>query len=67
LRCEITLGTPPADAGLIGSGLIVVNPPYVLQDELRIILPALGNCLLGDVAHRLDWLAAEGPRVRREG
>lgn len=67
LRCEITLGTPRADAGLIGSGLIVVNPPYVLQDELRIILPALGRCLLGSVAHRLDWLAPDAPRVRREG
>ena len=67
LRCEITLAAPRADAGLIGSGLIVVNPPYVLQDELRIILPALGRCLLGDVAHRLDWLAPDAPRVRREG
>jgi 23S rRNA (adenine2030-N6)-methyltransferase len=67
LRCEITLGAPRGDAGLIGSGLIVVNPPYVLQDELRIILPALGRCLLGEVAHRLDWLAPDAPRVRREG
>jgi 23S rRNA (adenine2030-N6)-methyltransferase len=67
LRCEITLGASRGDAGLIGSGLIVVNPPYVLQDELRIILPALGRCLLGDVAHRLDWLGLDAPRVRREG
>jgi 23S rRNA (adenine2030-N6)-methyltransferase len=67
LRCEITLDTPRADAGLIGSGLIVVNPPYVLQNELCIILPALGRCLLGDIAHRLDWLAPDAPRVRREG
>ncbi len=27
LRCEITLRPPRADAGLVGSGLIVVNPP----------------------------------------
>jgi len=67
LRCEITLGAPRGDAGLIGSGLIVVNPPFVLQDELRIILPAVGRCLLGDVAHRLDWLTPDAPRVRREG
>jgi 23S rRNA (adenine2030-N6)-methyltransferase len=67
LRCEITLGMPRADAGLIGSGLIVVNPPYVLQNELRIILPVLGSCLHGDVAHRLDWLTQDAPRVRREG
>jgi 23S rRNA (adenine2030-N6)-methyltransferase len=67
LRCEITIGAPRADAGLMGSGLIVVNPPYVLQNELRSILPVLGNCLLGDVAHRLDWLTQDAPRVRREG
>ena len=67
LRCEITLGAPRADAGLIGSGLIVVNPPYILQDELRIILPALGRFLVGDVAHRIDWLASDVPRARREG
>ena len=67
LRCEITLGAPRADAGLIGSGLIVVNPPYVLPDELRVILPALGGCLPGGVAHRLDWLTPDASRVRREG
>jgi len=67
LRCEITIGAPRADAGLIGSGLIVVNPPYILQNELRIILPVLGRFLLGDVAHRIDWLAPDVPRARREG
>ena len=30
LRCEITLGPPSLDMGLVGSGLIVVNPPYTL-------------------------------------
>ena len=67
LRCEIMLGAPRADAGLIGSGLIVVNPPYVLADEMQVILPVLRNILLGDVTYRLDWLAQEVPRVHREG
>ena len=31
LRCEIILGPPRADAGLVGSGLIVVNPPFKLD------------------------------------
>jgi 23S rRNA (adenine2030-N6)-methyltransferase len=64
LRCEIMLGQPRADAGLVGSGLIVVNPPYVLQSELKIILPALGDLLLGAVTYRLDWLAHEALRGR---
>jgi 23S rRNA (adenine2030-N6)-methyltransferase len=67
LRCEILLDAPRADAGLIGSGLIVVNPPYTLQDELRIILPALGNLLGGNFTCRLDWLAEETARAKRGG
>lgn len=59
LRCEITLGAPRADAGLIGSGLIVVNPPFPLQQELRILLPGLCGLLPPGAAHRLDWLARE--------
>ena len=35
LRCELTLGPPRADAGLVGSGLIIVNPPFTLQPDLR--------------------------------
>jgi 23S rRNA (adenine2030-N6)-methyltransferase len=67
LRCEILLDTPRADAGLIGSGLVVVNPPYTLQDELRIIVPELGNLLRGNVTYRVDWLAQEAVRARRGG
>jgi 23S rRNA (adenine2030-N6)-methyltransferase len=59
LRCEITLGPYRADAGLIGSGLIAVNPPYTLERELRILLPALSPLFSPDAGHRLDWLARE--------
>jgi 23S rRNA (adenine2030-N6)-methyltransferase len=59
LRCEILLGRPRADAGLIGSGLIVINPPFTLEPELRIMLPALGQIFSPTAAHRIDWLAKE--------
>jgi len=62
LRCEMTLGAPRADAGLTGSGLIIVNPPHVLERDMQIVLPALGNLLLPQATHRLDWLVQEGPR-----
>jgi 23S rRNA (adenine2030-N6)-methyltransferase len=62
LRCEMILGAPRADAGLIGSGLIVVNPPHVLERDMQIILPALGNLLLPHATHRLDWLIQESPK-----
>jgi 23S rRNA (adenine2030-N6)-methyltransferase len=68
LRCEMILGAPRADAGLIGSGLIVVNPPHVLERDMQIILPALGNLLLPHATHRLDWLVQEGPKqTTRDG
>jgi 23S rRNA (adenine2030-N6)-methyltransferase len=50
--------TPPR---MNGSGMIVVNPPHVLENELRLILPPLASCL-GDGSHgmyELDWLTGE--------
>ena len=61
LRCEITLGPPQPEAGLVGSGLIVVNPPYPLPGELRILLPALGRLFAAGAEPRLDWLRQEAP------
>ena len=59
LRCEIALTVPRASAGLTGSGLIVVNPPYPLEQELRILLPVLARTLSPRATERLDWLARE--------
>jgi 23S rRNA (adenine2030-N6)-methyltransferase len=59
LRCEITLGPPRADAGLVGSGLIVVNPPFTLRQDLRSLLPLLGRLFSPQAACRIDWLAPE--------
>jgi 23S rRNA (adenine2030-N6)-methyltransferase len=41
---------------LAGSGLIVVNPPFPLENELRPLLPALVR-LLAPAGSRIDWLA----------
>jgi 23S rRNA (adenine2030-N6)-methyltransferase len=60
LRCEFTLGSSRAEGGLLGSGLIVVNPPYPLERDLRLVLPALGRLLAPQGGHRLDWLAPDG-------
>ncbi len=59
LRSEITVGPPHADAGLVGSGLIVVNPPFTLEQDLLNLLPALCRELSAKAAYRLDWLAPE--------
>jgi 23S rRNA (adenine2030-N6)-methyltransferase len=57
LRSEIALGPPRADSGLVGSGLIVINPPFRLDEELKSLLPELGRLFSPPAAHRLDWLA----------
>ena len=59
LRCEISIGPPRADMGLTGSGLILVNPPFQLDAELKILLPALGRAFGPQSASRIDWLTAE--------
>jgi 23S rRNA (adenine2030-N6)-methyltransferase len=56
LHCEIVLGPPRADAGLIGSGLIVVNPPFTLEADLRVLLPVLGRILAPRGSHQIGWL-----------
>jgi 23S rRNA (adenine2030-N6)-methyltransferase len=59
LRSEIMLGPARAGSGLVGSGLIVVNPPFTLEAELRLAMPLIGRILSSTAAHRLDWLAQE--------
>ena len=59
LRCELMLGSPRERAGLVGSGLIVVNPPFRLQSDLPVLLPALSRMLSPEATSRTDWLAAE--------
>ncbi len=44
--------------GLSGSGLIIINPPWTLENDLRVLLPALAARLgLGDWGRgHVDWL-----------
>jgi 23S rRNA (adenine2030-N6)-methyltransferase len=59
LRCELSLGPPRTDVGLVGSGLIVVNPPFTLEAEMRALLPTLAGFLSPRAVCRIDWLAHE--------
>jgi len=61
LRCELLIAPPRADGALAGSGLIIVNPPFSLERELRVILAALAQLFAPAAApnhaYRLDWIA----------
>jgi 23S rRNA (adenine2030-N6)-methyltransferase len=61
LRVELTLPTAVPDEGLRGSGLIAVNPPWTLHDELKVLLPALAAVMSRGPAGAgtLDWLTGE--------
>ena len=64
LRAELMV-TPLRDPSrLNGSGLVLINPPWTLEGELKVLLPALARLLGRDGAERytLDWLAPEALR-----
>lgn len=59
LRAELEIASPATAARLAGCGLIVVNPPWTLADELGVLLPALATILAGPNGgtSRLDWIS----------
>jgi len=62
LRCELTIGAPRSEGSLVGSGLILVNPPFRLEQDLQALMPALCGILSPEAAGRTDWLVPErGP------
>jgi 23S rRNA (adenine2030-N6)-methyltransferase len=62
LRAELTVSPVSDPTRLNGSGLILVNPPWTLEAELAVLLPALAGLLERQPeggGFRLDWLSGE--------
>jgi 23S rRNA (adenine2030-N6)-methyltransferase len=61
LRAEVSIAPLVDPAHLSGCGLIVVNPPWTLEQELHIMLPALVPILAGGDrgGARIDWISGE--------
>ena len=60
---SLDIRAPSVPERLDGTGLVVVNPPYPLEAEMKIVLPVLAR-LLGDgkdATWRAEWLAGERP------
>src|SRR5262249_51105697 len=57
LRAELSTGKPREGERLAACGLVVANPPWTLERELVVLLPALAAILGpdGKSATRLDW------------
>ena len=62
LQAELVVKAETVTTGLRGSGLIVINPPWKLMDELAILLPALASVLApGAATPTWRWLTGESP------
>ncbi|MAZ16243.1 MAG: 23S rRNA (adenine(2030)-N(6))-methyltransferase RlmJ [Ahrensia sp.] len=62
LDTSLEVRSSGADVRFDGSGMIVVNPPYTLESELRTILPWLSSVLefkKGSGSYAVNWLAGE--------
>jgi len=61
LCVEMTVKSDRHTTGLTGSGLIIVNPPFTLKDELHAMLPALKDVLAQDrfASSRTFWLRGD--------
>ncbi len=61
LRIELTIRQPSEPPRLHGTGMVVVNPPYVLEDEMRTVLPMLAGLLSDEGRGRwaVQWVAGE--------
>lgn len=61
LVLELSVRPHDSPTGLIGSGLLLINPPWQLDERMRIVLPALHQRLspTGAGATRVEWLAGE--------
>jgi 23S rRNA (adenine2030-N6)-methyltransferase len=60
---DVTLNVLPEDAevGMAGAGLVIVNPPWQLDERLKTLLPQLHRLLSPDGlgGTRVDWLVPE--------
>jgi 23S rRNA (adenine2030-N6)-methyltransferase len=62
LDMVFAIRAPSPEPRLDGSGLVIVNPPFTFESEMRTILPALKKVLAEGpgAGWTLDWLAGEG-------
>jgi 23S rRNA (adenine2030-N6)-methyltransferase len=61
LRAELLVRPDDSPLRLNGSGMVVLNPPYKLDQELAQSLPVLAKLLADGAADsRVDWLKREG-------
>jgi 23S rRNA (adenine2030-N6)-methyltransferase len=67
LRAEIEVHKAAPGRGLGACGLLIVNPPWKLDEELRVLLPALAARMAKDEPRwKVEWVAPEASVRARE-
>jgi len=63
LVAELAVRAPVADGALVGTGLLIANPPFTLEEKLARLLPYLAALFARGpgAATDLAWLAGERP------
>ncbi|WP_457299403.1 23S rRNA (adenine(2030)-N(6))-methyltransferase RlmJ [Phyllobacterium sp. P5_D12] len=61
LQTELMIRPTSPEPRLDGTGMIIINPPFTLDDELRIVLPALSKILSVEqnAGFTLEWIRGE--------
>jgi 23S rRNA (adenine2030-N6)-methyltransferase len=59
LRLELTVRPADSPIGLNGSGLVIANPPWKFDGEMREVLEELHEALAGSGTSRVQWLVGE--------
>ncbi|TPP10617.1 23S rRNA (adenine(2030)-N(6))-methyltransferase RlmJ [Rhizobium glycinendophyticum] len=61
LCAELHVKSDRDQTGLSGTGLVIVNPPFTLKDEMHLVLPELKRLMAQDryASHRCFWLRGE--------
>ncbi len=61
LVAELSVHPEDSGVGLNGSGMVLANPPWKIEEELAATLPALHTALspAGDGGARVEWLVPE--------
>lgn len=61
LCAELTVCSDRETTGLNGSGLVIVNPPFTLKEEMHVMLPVLKEAMARDrfASQRAFWLRGE--------
>ena len=61
LRAEVMVRAPAHPPRLFGTGMMIVNPPYTLEGELKVLLPPLATILAdnGRGTTRIEWIRGE--------